>query len=613
MQHIKLDRLTSKEIKRLSGAMLGEVGSSRAVVDLIQRESEGNAFFIVEVVRALAQQAGQLDDIGRVTLPPQVFSGGIQTIIQRRLDRLPDWTIYPIQIASVAGRQINIPVLKYILPELDIDGWITACNEAAVIMPSSDDWLFAHDKIREHIQSNLIPKQNRDINKQVAEALEYTHADDLQQYAVVLAGHYQAAEDDVKEGNFAILAAKTLKDFFPPQALTFVDRALELEAYKHDAQSAHEEARLYLARGELLIRVNRYDDAYQSLMTAHEKYEALEDELGIARTDCVIGEWGLKVSKLKEAVPRLQNALTVLEKYEDWLQVGYAHMNIGVVYNYLGEVQKMKAHFEACYKVMREHGDPVSYAKSLNNLGNIEDMTGNQDRAEELHKEALGIRQRIKDYRGMGSSYMNLSFVAGEREQPHVQREYLLKALDNMRIVGDKANEANVLDALGKTERKLGNEMQALSYFEEALTLIEPLGAPRLHSTILFDLIRYYQTIDTQKSLTYLQQIVELLENMDHFWTRVGYILYGVDTLVQARVTDTRLVTWFATTLENREAYVGRNYITEVEDRLQDIFGEQIYEMAKVAGQNLTVEKAVTDLQAYIESYLEKLEQENGK
>jgi len=45
--------------------MLGEAGRSADVLDLLERETEGNVFFIVEVVRALAEEAGGLFNIGR--------------------------------------------------------------------------------------------------------------------------------------------------------------------------------------------------------------------------------------------------------------------------------------------------------------------------------------------------------------------------------------------------------------------------------------------------------------------------------------------------------------------------------------------------------------------
>ncbi|MBZ0300303.1 MAG: protein kinase, partial [Anaerolineae bacterium] len=58
-ERLHLKRLNEHMIAELSQAMLGEVGKQADVLKLLQRETEGNAFFLVETVRALAEEAGQ--------------------------------------------------------------------------------------------------------------------------------------------------------------------------------------------------------------------------------------------------------------------------------------------------------------------------------------------------------------------------------------------------------------------------------------------------------------------------------------------------------------------------------------------------------------------------
>src|SRR5262249_34256437 len=85
---LKLHRLNESNIASLCQSMLGESGNSAHLIDRLERETEGNAFFLVEVMRMLAEEAGQLDLIGEMTLPGKVFTGGIQRFIQRRLDKV---------------------------------------------------------------------------------------------------------------------------------------------------------------------------------------------------------------------------------------------------------------------------------------------------------------------------------------------------------------------------------------------------------------------------------------------------------------------------------------------------------------------------------------------
>ncbi|MBK8031560.1 MAG: hypothetical protein IPK17_19125 [Chloroflexi bacterium] len=58
------------------------------MLDLIKKETEGNTFFITEVVRVLLDESGGMSEVGRATLPKSVIAGGIQDVVRRRMLRL---------------------------------------------------------------------------------------------------------------------------------------------------------------------------------------------------------------------------------------------------------------------------------------------------------------------------------------------------------------------------------------------------------------------------------------------------------------------------------------------------------------------------------------------
>lgn len=119
MRPMTLQRLNDEEIMQLANAMLGEAGQQPQVLDVLKRETEGNAFFMVEVVRALADEAGRLADIGRMTLPERIFAGGVQQVIRRRLNRVPEWGQALLQVVAVAGRQLDVAVLRHLVGQAD--------------------------------------------------------------------------------------------------------------------------------------------------------------------------------------------------------------------------------------------------------------------------------------------------------------------------------------------------------------------------------------------------------------------------------------------------------------------------------------------------------------
>lgn len=73
MQSMILRRLLPVDIEALSVAMLGTGGQRPHLVTFLQQETEGNTFFIVETLRVLAEEAGQLDRVAVMTLPKQIF------------------------------------------------------------------------------------------------------------------------------------------------------------------------------------------------------------------------------------------------------------------------------------------------------------------------------------------------------------------------------------------------------------------------------------------------------------------------------------------------------------------------------------------------------------
>lgn len=225
---IKLQRLNDEEILELSAAMLGEAGKLPHVVSLLQRETEGNAFFLVEVARTLAEEAGQLTEIGNITLPEKVFADGINSVIERRLLQVPDDARHLLELSAIVGRQLDNEVLQALEPDTDIDEWITICANNSVIEIQDEHWNFAHHKIRERILADFSEQERSKLYRRVAEAIETVYKDDAEHVAT-LAHLWAIADDNEKELHYAKLAgAQALGANLAGDALTYLQRALEL-------------------------------------------------------------------------------------------------------------------------------------------------------------------------------------------------------------------------------------------------------------------------------------------------------------------------------------------------------------------------------------------------
>ena len=176
MRLLRMTRFGHTEIRDLSVSILGhELGSSPTVVSFLERESEGNAFFLVEAVRELAEASGSLARVSPERLPEHVFSGGMKDWVRRRLDRLPAWAQRPIQVAALIGRAIDLEVLRAGAPDTDLDALLVAGGNAAILEGHSYQWRFTHDKLRQAVLAEIDRDGRRELSRKVATAIESVH------------------------------------------------------------------------------------------------------------------------------------------------------------------------------------------------------------------------------------------------------------------------------------------------------------------------------------------------------------------------------------------------------------------------------------------------------
>ncbi|MEP7120689.1 MAG: AAA family ATPase [Byssovorax sp.] len=228
-KRLALRRLSAEGIARLSASMLGEIGRDPAVVALLQRETEGNAFFVVEVVRALAEEAGALARVGEGRLPLEVTAGGVQAVLQRRLRRVPERARPLLMAAAVLGREIDLRVLTALPGDLSarVKADLADAAAAAVIEVVEDRFRFAHDKLRAALLEQLVGPERAAWHLRVGEAIEQAYAEDLDPRSAALAHHFeQAGERDRAARFYGKAAEQALIANDLTSAITLAPRAI---------------------------------------------------------------------------------------------------------------------------------------------------------------------------------------------------------------------------------------------------------------------------------------------------------------------------------------------------------------------------------------------------
>jgi serine/threonine protein kinase/tetratricopeptide (TPR) repeat protein len=166
---IALAPLPPEALRELTAAMTGV--HARTLDALVQRETEGNALLFVEVMRFLAEEAGDLHSVGTMVVPEAVSAGGVRRAMRRRLERLSADARPVLEVAAVAGRELDVELLTRVV---DRDSLAAALDEgvtAAVLEADGERMRFRHDKLREQLLADLPEARRQSLHGSVAEAL----------------------------------------------------------------------------------------------------------------------------------------------------------------------------------------------------------------------------------------------------------------------------------------------------------------------------------------------------------------------------------------------------------------------------------------------------------
>lgn len=284
MRSMILPRLSKASIGAYAGSLLTLHEETEQVVEFLYRESEGNAFFLVEVLRALAEEAGTLAGVGQITLPQHIFAGGVEAVIERRLSRIPIWDQYLLHVAAVAGRAIDLNILQAVDGAADVEDWLTTCANAAVLEVNEGVWRFAHDKLREHILKSLPGDRLAHLHRVVALATEKVYPDEVKRsLAMVLAEHWRIGGDPKKEHLYlTAFGSYMTRTGHRLEAVKYLRDAISLFrrlGHAADEETLRRQIRSGIDHGLCLMEIGRSDEAIEVTKESRALAQTLGDEV----------------------------------------------------------------------------------------------------------------------------------------------------------------------------------------------------------------------------------------------------------------------------------------------------------------------------------------------
>jgi class 3 adenylate cyclase/tetratricopeptide (TPR) repeat protein len=271
----------------------------------VLRKTEGNPFFIEEIVRVLIAEGALTQDLHtkawRLTKPVDALSlpDTVQGVIVARIDRLEEEVKDVLKLASVIGRSFFLRVLKAISTTTDVlETSLGKLEQAELIRLRQQlpelEYIFKHALVQEAAYGSIVAERRKAIHGAVANAIETLFQGRLEEFTSMLAYHYARAEDWDKAQAYLFKAGD--------QAGRMAADGEALEHFRHaeaaylkafgDRLSSLQRASLDRKVGAALYGTGQYE-------RAHEQFRRALSQVGLRYP---ASRWGVRRAIMKYLV-----------------------------------------------------------------------------------------------------------------------------------------------------------------------------------------------------------------------------------------------------------------------------------------------------------------------
>ena len=379
---IALSRLTRADTGNLLATLFGVANVSDDFAEALYRETEGNPFFVEEVIKSLIEQ-GEIYRDGerwrRKETHELAIPQSVKEAIGRRLTRLSDPTVDALRTAAALGKIFPFRELAAV-SAADEDALLDALDEATaaqLIRANSgspgassaggdDNFAFTHDKIREVLYEELNPIRRRRLHQRIGEALEKTYDASVSEgeaagpgaelHAQDLAHHFMQAGDLPRSLAYALRAARNATRVFAlDEALKFLDQARE------SADALHRDPDIAMideligdtndARGVVAAAIAGYERAL-ARVSARDARAVLKSKIG--QVYCQVGD--------ARGLPYLEEALTELDPDRQTNVLALSTAFVGRYHHYRTEHRKAIEFLQRARQLAEPLDDPATLA-----------------------------------------------------------------------------------------------------------------------------------------------------------------------------------------------------------------------------------------------------------
>jgi len=393
LTEIPLTPLSANHTEQMIASMLDVDELPKEVLSLVFSKTEGNPLFVEEVVRTLLEEGGLIRaearwvigrEIGKLEIPDN-----LKRLVLARVDRLDNEPKRVVRVASVIGRQFMIRVLERVLDksqdyeksQLLIHLSILEATDLLHLQISRPDvlYLFKHALIHEAIYESVLKADRKALHRAVAQALEETNPEKIDELAATLGYHYSNAEVHDKAASFFIQAAQDAKARYANQeaighyhsAITEADQ--ERRNSNQEGYWSKKLAELYENMGEVLSLIGQYEEAIKVYKQSLEILP-ISNRIMRSRIYRKIGNAHVIPRQMEEAINSYRTAESCLGSLSEDADSAFIKAWIDTqldqvfAHYYMANIPEMSASIQKVRPSIEKYGTPLDKARFYRNL-----------------------------------------------------------------------------------------------------------------------------------------------------------------------------------------------------------------------------------------------------
>ncbi len=472
-QTLSLAALSAADVTRLTAHLVG--AEAAALGEYLFQESEGNPFFVTELLETLRDQ-GQLRPAGDAwqftgdLTTPLPLPARVQDVILQRVQRLDETGQYLLTLAAAHGRPFAAALLAAAgeCPPETVETALAVWRERQLTRPVGHGWDFAHDKIRSALYQSIPAALRRLLHARLGAALETLEPHNVS----ALAYHFDRARQAAPAARYMLLAGEQARRAYAhEQASAFYQRGLELTneaGLRYALLNGLESSCDRTSRRDWQRRV--LDELAALVANGPPEIATPQHQAEVALRQANYAEVN---SDYAETAAAAQRAIAYAATAGDETACAEGYCWWGCALRRQGDMDAAHVQYEQARTIAEQVGAHATLATSLEGLANVAWARQDYAAAQACLERSLILRQQLGDKRDEAIVHNMLGIVLQRQGNYAEARRSYMRGFELRRVSGDLRGQSVSQNNLGTLAYEVGADEEARQAFVQALRLCQ--------------------------------------------------------------------------------------------------------------------------------------------